>query len=356
MMSNSRFAAAVTLASSLLFSVVASAQAGKKCDLNTDKGCWRQITFTNFKDFAVGNGLICMVGGGANPFVGDATHPPSDQYLHPNNYTENTGNEDVIECHKPLGTSGYSNEPYYPGYNGMPYVPSRVPDGIYDDGVWGGTPTGVIALYGGPDGDDIAVLTQKQHVYVAAGSRDTFYSPGNYNTFQLDRKNIRADTGATICIKGLFSQMGAMSNSWVLGAHGCNGEVYFAFEGTYRGWLVGYQGPYKDIAGGIGWFYAITSANQVYASTYRFSANLAALPAGTPKYIGDHYAISSAGVSSRVYQWAPATQLWSARDVGYPYDVKIDELDEIENGERFRGIAGEFFVHQFANRVYLYSP
>jgi len=40
----------------------------------------------------------------------------TDEYLHPNADSPNQGNEDVIECHKPKGVSGFSDEPFYPGY------------------------------------------------------------------------------------------------------------------------------------------------------------------------------------------------------------------------------------------------
>lgn len=339
----------VGLAALLVGGPAKAATAGRACTSSADHACWTQVTYVNFKDMAVGNGLVCMVGGAVQPASN------TDEYLHPNAHSPNQGNEDVIECHKPKGVSGFSDEPFYPGYGSVPYAQNRVPDGIYDDGTWGGTPTGVLALYGGADGDDIAVLTSKQHVYVAAGARDNFYSGGNYSTYQFDRKNINADTGATLCLKGLFSELPPMSSSWALLAHGCNGEVYVAVERTYRGWALAYNGSYKDVAGGYGAFYGLTSTNQVYASGYRFGYNLAALPAGTAQFIGDGYALSNSGPSSRVYRWSFAKSSWTAQDVGYPA-YAVDELDEIDNGVRFRGTDGEFFVHQYNNRVYQYVP
>jgi hypothetical protein len=33
--------------------------AATMCSSDSSTACWRQVTFVNFKDFAVGNGLVC---------------------------------------------------------------------------------------------------------------------------------------------------------------------------------------------------------------------------------------------------------------------------------------------------------
>lgn len=95
----------------VLFASTNAIAAYKLCNAASadDTNCWRQITYTNFKDFAVGDNLLCMVGGNTAPAAG------SDQYLRPNSYSWNLGNEDVVECHNPYGHSGYENRPIYLG-------------------------------------------------------------------------------------------------------------------------------------------------------------------------------------------------------------------------------------------------
>jgi hypothetical protein len=340
------------LGAALLLPRTTSAQVGHTCSgPSSETACWRQVTNTNFKDFAVGDGLICMVGGNVPPTAG------SDEYNHPNAHSPNTGTEDIVECHKPDGNSGISNEPFYPGHNGVAYAQNRLPTGIYDDGTWGGTPTGVIALYG-TGGDDIAVLDSNQNLYVAAGDRNLpFYTSTNYASWVLDRRAIDYSTGAPICLKGLSTEVPPVSQPrWVLLALGCNGTVYATRDTPYRGWIVAESQTFKSIAGGNTWFYGLTSSNAVYAETYRFAQNLPALPSGTPAALGDTYVISSAGNGSRIFHWTSTSGAWTSLDsIGYPYEA-VGELFAIANGQRFRGKAGEIFVWNQYERVYLYAP
>jgi hypothetical protein len=338
------------LGAALLLPRTTAAQLGNSCgNSSATANCWQQVTFTNFKDFAVGDGLVCMVGGNVQPA------PSSDEYLHPNAHSPNTGNEDMVECHKPDGVSGISNEPFYPGYNGVSHAQNRLPTGIYDDGTWGGNPTGVIALYG-PGGDDIAVLDSTMNLYVAAGDRNNFYTGTNYSSWVLDRRAIDYSTGAQLCLKGLTTEVPPVSQPrWVLLALGCGGEVYATRDTPFRGWILAESQKFKSIAGGNPWFYGLTTSNAVYAETYRFAQNLPALPSGnTALFLGDQYVVSSAGTGSRIFHWNGST--WTSLDsIGYPTDG-AGELSAIANGLRFRNRPGEIFVWQQFSRVYLYAP
>jgi hypothetical protein len=340
-----------SVSAALLLPRTTAAQLGQSCGGNSAAtGCWQQLTNANFKDFAVGDGLVCLVGGNVMPAT------TTDEYLHPNKHSTNQGNEDVIECHKSNGASGISNEPFYPGHNGVPDIQTRFPSGVYDDGVWGGTPTGVIALYG-PGGDDIAVLDSNQNVYVAAGDHNAFYTGDNYKTWTYDRSEIDANTGKPLCLKGLTTEVPPVSQPrWVLLAIGCNGEVYAARDTPFKGWLLAENQTFKSVAGGNTWFYGLTSSNAVYAETYRFAQNLPALPAGSPIALGDQYVISTAGTGSRIFHWNLPTSSWTSLDsIGYPYDG-VGELLAIGNGQRLRGKAGEVIVWTQNYRVYLYAP
>jgi hypothetical protein len=314
------------------------------CQDEAATGCWRQITYTNFK--AVGDGLVCTVGGNVQP--------SGDAYQNPNNHSDNQGNEDIVECHKPSGVSGISSEPFFPGYGSTPNSGSRVPGGIFDYGVWGGTPTGVITLYG-PGGDDVAVLNSQQQVYVSTGDRNNFKTGNNYVAWQLDRMNVHADTGATLCLKGLFTTVAPTGNTWWLMALGCSGETYAAHEAAYVGWLPQSTLSINDAGGGNQWWYGLTPSNLVHRETYRYSEDMPALPSGTPKYVGFRYVIST--TNNRIYEASPSNSLWTFRDVDYPESQDPQStLGQIDSGERFRGVTGEFFVHQSFNRVYLYYP
>jgi hypothetical protein len=341
------------------FSASASAAPAVLCQSDSSTACWRQITYANFKDFAVGTGMVCMVGGNSRPFAGDMTRPPSDQYLNPNNHSENLGTEDIVECHKPSGVSSFSQEPFFAGYGNNPNNPGRVPGGIYDHGVWGGVPTRVITLYGS-GGDDIAVLNAQQWVYVAPGDRNNFKTGGNYATWQLDRKNVHTTTGATLCLKGLFTSVAPTGNTWWLNAVGCNGEVYSAHDDVYVGWIP-WSGTYIQAGGGDGWWYALRPSRVVHRETYRYAADMPALPLGLPKALGFRYVVNetlnNAAASNLIYEASPLTNTWTFRDVGYPEsDEPGASLEAIDSGERFRGISGEFFTWQSSTRVYLYYP
>lgn len=355
----SKFAGIGLVIATSLFSGSALATAAVTCQDDSSTGCWRQVTYVNFKDFAVGTGMVCMVGGRTMPFPGDETHPPSDQYLHPNNYSEGFGYEDTVECHKPSGVSGIMQEPLYAGYGNDPNTPGLVPGGIYDHDVWGGAPTRVITLYGS-GGDDIAVLNSQQWVYVAPGDRNNFKTGGNYATWQLDRKNVHATTGATLCLKGLFTSVAPTGNTWWLNAVGCNGEVYSAHDDVYVGWIP-WSGSYVQVGGGDQWWYGLRSGLAVHRETYRYAADMPALPSGYPKALGFRYVINNIGNnapgSNLIYEATPWVNTWTFRDVGYPESQDPDSsLEAIDSGERFRGVSGEFFAWQSFTRVYLYYP
>jgi len=338
-------------ASAVLFGSANAGAAYKQCATSADDtNCWRQITYTNFKDFAVGDNLVCMVGGNSAPASG------SDPYLNPNSYSQNLGNEDVVECHNPYGHSGFEGRPIYLGTGTDRDVPTRVPGGVYDDGVWQGTPTGVIAIFG--DRDDVAVLNSQQQVYVSRGDS---YSPwsgaGKYSEFQWYRQNVDANTGATICIKGIFAFVPWLSSyRFTLMAHGCNGQTYVEYDQTYAGWLLYDSTPYKDVAGGYAWLYSLTTSNQVLQTSFMTNRFMPALPSGTPSFLGFRYVISS--TSNQIYE-AINTEppSWTFRDVSFPESLDpTSNLRQIDSGERFRGNSGEFFVFQTFGRVYSYTP
>lgn len=334
----------------LLFAAANPAAAAyKQCAASdTDTQCWRQITFTNFKDFAVGNNMMCMVGGNVQP----ATN--TDAYIHPNAHTDNQGNEDMVECHRPSGHSGFESHPVYLGTGTNRDAQTRVPGGVYDDGNWGGIPTGVIALWGNP-GDDVAVLNSQQYLYISTGDSSNPWSGSTqYTPFTLDRMNIDATTGATICLKGIYSQVGPGTSFYELYGFGCDGTVYVRRTFNYVGWDQHSPTVYKDVGGGWGYFYGLMTDDTIYRRSFT-SKTLPALPSGLPLYIGDRYVISNTGNS--IYEWSSDTSSWMFRDVSYPESADpTSSLRQIDSGQRFRGISGEFFVSQSFGRIYSFTP
>jgi len=285
-----------------------------------------------------------MIGGNVSPAVG------SDAYLHPNSHSDNLGNEDIIECHNPQGVWDVNPRPIYPGYGTNPNNQNRVPGGIYDDGAWQGTPTGVIALYG-PGGDDIAVLNSQQYTYVSAGDSQNPWTGGNYSSYALDRKNIDATTGATICLKGLYSQILPQTTGQILlYAHGCDGQTYFASDSFFRGWTSTGQPAYTEVAGGWGVFDSLNSSHQVLIQAYRVFLTLGAMPNGDiPTHVGIGYATAT---GQRIYSFG---NTWQWLDISYPESGDpASTLGRIEDGSHFRG-STEFFVWQSFGRVYSYK-
>lgn len=337
---------AATVGASLGVLVCGSASATYAvCADGSSHACWHQITYTNFKDFAVGNNIVCMVGGNSPPTVG------SDAYLNPNAHSDNLGNEDIVECHNPDGVSGINSHPIYVGYGSNSYSQNRVPGGVYDDGVWGGVPTGVIALYG-TGGDDVAVLNSQQYLYVSAGDSTNPWAGGNYSTYVLDRQNIDATTGATICLKGIYSYMPPATGSdyRILGLS-CTGQIYVVDDKYFAGWTLADSRIYTEPAGGQGVFYGLKPSNQVVISAYRTFLTLGAMPNGdVPAHVGVGYA---AATSNSIYS-VTGSAAWQFEDISYPASNESgSSVGRIEDGIRFRNVR-EIFAWQSFTRVYNY--
>jgi hypothetical protein len=291
--------------------------------------------------------------------VGGNVQPSGAPYTSPNSYSQNQGNEDIIECHKPSGHSGFSGQPFYPGHQGSQSAQNRVPGGVYDHGNWGGTPTGVLTFWGS-NRTSLAVLTSTGNLLVTHGNPATFYTGSSYKSWSLDRENLNAWTGARICIKGLYSLGYSAGTNWALRGTGCNGELLIPVDGTYKGWNVvtnpAATSVFNDAGGGWGELFALKPNGRVLFHWLEEDDpwELPVLPAGTPRFIGSEYVISTAGPSSRIYRWWNSA--WQAQNVGYPSDVGPDQLEQIDDGSSFRGSNGEFFVWQINARVYLYAP
>jgi hypothetical protein len=208
---------------------------------------------------------------------------------------------------------------------------------------------GSVAIFGSfsTGADDIAVLSKSGIVYYAQGSHTDFYS--GYEHWLVYRHPVNATTGASICLKGLFSSSRPNASSIVLSAIGCNGEVYGPSNPSsdpYNGWR-GSAGSWSQGAGDLSYEYLLKDTNGlIQYSTFMQGGWFSALPtdAGIPKLLGGRYVISTQGTGSRYYKYFGG---WQRKEYGLPLITggeSYDTLYKIVDGQPFRGRDGDIFV------------
>jgi hypothetical protein len=306
----------------------------------TSHAGWSQPSAANYKDFAVGNGLVCVAG--------------------------MSSTEDVVQCFKPYATGGIGPQPFTVGW-GEPY-PWRVPGGILDSGSAGGTPTGVLAVFGESalGADEIAVLNDAGTLMVSYGDRNAWYSGTNYKFWQQDRLAISSTTGSSICLKGIFSWRYTFTSTFRIGALGCAGELYERADTPYRGW-VRKEAPttFADASDGwdshLAWLTSV-SAVQLHGYFGPYSPSYKTLPqlplaAGIPLYLGYPFVIASQGTGSRFYRAADDYSGWTSPVPNTPSsDISWASFQQIQSAFRFNGKRDAFFAWQHFSRVYYWEP